>query len=114
MPAAILAPNAIALCVRESILASILAPRFTASTAIFMASLAVSLHPVVRSQERDPKQVLLVMLGHREATGEGHYATTATRIPGHSLCRTTVRFPLGTLPDAPLPTLNCRLSARGW
>ena len=23
-------------------------------------------------------------------------------------------FPLGTLPDAPLPTLSCRLSAREW
>jgi hypothetical protein len=39
---------------------------------------------------------------------------SASAIAGKSPMFTTVRFPLGTLPDAPLPTLSCRLSARGW
>jgi hypothetical protein len=42
------------------------------------------------------------------------YATIASRIAGNSSRSTTVLFPLGTLLDAPFPTLNCRLSARGW
>jgi hypothetical protein len=43
-----------------------------------------------------------------------YYATTATGIPGNSEVCITVRIPLGTLGIAPLPTLSCRLSARGW
>jgi hypothetical protein len=39
------------------------------------------------------------------------YATRTSRIAGNSSTCTTVRIPLGTLPDAPLPTLSCRLSA---
>jgi hypothetical protein len=41
------------------------------------------------------------------------YATIASGIAGKSVKFTTVRFPLETLLDAPLPTLNCRLQRGG-